>query len=160
MVSMPPSSVTLGLTGALFIRVAGTGGISCAGSGWATTGLGAGFFRLAAFALVAGFACGTGAFGALEPCGVDCQATRPPDSIASAHSVAIVRFIAGSAFCATYLPRFYPVRGFPCTLFELFPLMDTQFRIGIYTAGCGIYSDGAMIVGETMILVEALKRRI
>jgi len=43
-------------------------------------------------------------------------------------------------------------------LFELFPLADTQFRIGIYTAGCGIYSDGTGIVAETMILVEALKR--
>jgi hypothetical protein len=72
----------------------------------------------------------------------------------------MVRFIAGSAFCATHLPRFYPVRGFPCTLFELFPLKDMQFRIGIYPDGCGIYSDGTMIVGETMILVEELKRRV
>jgi hypothetical protein len=45
-------------------------------------------------------------------------------------------------------------------LFELFPLTDTQFRIGIYTAGSGIYSERHHDCGETMILVEALKRRL
>ena len=51
MVSNPPSIVTFGATGALFISVAGTGGVICAGIGWTGVCACAFLFKAARFFL-------------------------------------------------------------------------------------------------------------
>src|SRR5208282_6364709 len=95
-VSSPSSIVTLGFTGALFIRVAGTGGMVCAGTGWASNA-GAAFF----FADDLFFFFSTVVFCGAGVSGPACCAQPPLQIIASTHAVAIARLIAGSALPAS-----------------------------------------------------------
>jgi hypothetical protein len=98
MVSNPFTIDTFGLTGALFISVAGTGGTTRAGTGWAG-GAGAtattwfGRFTEAFFFFVID-ACG---FRGALACAPETCAWAPPEIMASAHAITIIRLIASSA---------------------------------------------------------------
>jgi hypothetical protein len=161
-VSNPLSIVTFGFTGALFIRVAGIGGMICGGSWW-TEAMGLrdfldkGLFFASCFFRA-------GAVGRAEGAGgVDCCAQATPDTIgntigdtiasaiASERAIAEVRLIASSALIGSSFADsiLFAVSDAPLQL--LFPLADmfsasiigvdsSSVKANICSRAPGIYS--------------------
>src|ERR1019366_2763794 len=106
-VSKPSAIVTFGATGALFIRVAGIGGMACAGTGWAgataftwlLSSFADAFFAVNAFFFVNAcvFLVDVCVFRGAGACAPEFCARAPPEIMASTHAIAITRLIAGSA---------------------------------------------------------------